>query len=335
MKKFCFLKNITLLLLAGISILPSAAQESKPGFTKQISIEWDNDYFALGGTDRYYTNGIYLNYKLLAKNSKPGEKKIWDFELGQAIYKQFTRKVWPTVLASNMYPGGIGALDRPITGYLYGKVSRLHFFDKEQLFEYGISVGTIGDNSFGRQTQANWHKASGVGDWWDWVWKYQLESELGVNLHGQFAKSLFKHDASRFFNLTSLTKATLGTSFTDASQSLVLQAGRFGKMNASSYWNSRLQNQKEEKQSREYFFYYAPEIKFQVYNATVQGGLFRDDKGPIVSDPEPVVITHTIGAMYGNNRLSAGAGVSFMSKEAQSQRYNHVYGKVQFAYRLR
>jgi lipid A 3-O-deacylase len=331
MKRFYLL--LTLLICFGSFNNVNSQQVKNKAYTKQASLALDNDY--LLGTDRYYTNGIYLSFDKLSRNQNPKvAKKIVGFELGQAIYKQFVRKVWPTVLASNMYPGGVGAIDRPITGYLYGKVKKKIFYTNNHLLQYGISVGTIGPASLGKEVQSGWHSASGVGSWWDWVWNYQLKNEAGINAHGQYAFPILKGKPGSLVNLTSVTNATLGTLFTDVSQSVVLQIGKTNSMRESSYWGSRMGHETTANNKKEIFFYYAPEIKYQVYNATVQGGMFGDDKGPITSTPERILFTNSFGLLYGTHRYTVNIGVVFLTKEAVSQRYNHGYGKIGFAYRF-
>ena len=310
--------------------------KSKP-LQNQVSITLENDYFVFKNTDRYYTSGIFASYDKAMKPKKSTVlNKTFKIEVGQMIFKQFTRKVWPTVLVSNAYPGGIGVIDRPITGYLFGKYSQQIFYKKQIMLQWGASVGTIGPMSLGRQVQSGFHKTSGVGNWWDWVWDYQLRSEVGVNLHSKFAFSIFKNKRESILQVTPITQATLGTTFTDASQSLFLQIGKTNAMHQSGFWNSRIAEKATTKpiHKNEIFFYYLPTAKYQMYNATVQGGYFLNDKGPIVSDIKPWVISHKLGAMFANDKYSFDASVVYLSKEAETQFNDHAYGSIRFAYRF-
>jgi lipid A 3-O-deacylase len=327
---------VALILVVFFSgIVPSSAQQkkSKPRCS-QYTFTLDNDYFLLNGSDRYYTNGVFLSFDQAISAKKLSViKKTYTIDAGQMIFKQFTRKVWPTVLVSNAYPGGVGAIDRPITGYLFGKYSQSSFYKKQRMVKWGVSVGSIGSLSFGKEMQSGFHKSTGVGNWWDWVWDYQLKSEVGINTHGQFAFSVFKGNS--FVQVTPITNATLGTIFTEASQSVLIQIGKANEMHESAYWNSRVSNNCGLlRHNTEMFFYYLPGIKHQFYNATVQGGLFAKDKGPITSEVKPWVASHKVGAMLSNGKYTFDMGVVFMGKEAASQFNNHAYGSIKVAYRF-
>jgi lipid A 3-O-deacylase len=104
---------------------------------------------------------------------------------------------------------------------------------------------------------------------------------------------------------------------------------------SSSFWNSRLQLEPSaaEKQAELYFFY-KPEIKYQLYNATIQGGLFRDDKGEITSTPESFVLSQAIGITFSIPRYCITYQVVFQGKEAISQFYNQSYASLVMAYRF-
>ena len=305
---------------------------SARNFTNQLSFSMDNDHFLLQGKDRYYTNGLFLNfYYIKKKTSSKTIKQIIHYEIGQKIYNAHARKILPYQNSVNA-PVGIEQIDRPITGYLFFKASRANFYLNNTLFEKGISVGTIGANSFGKQVQTIWHKKTGVGNYWDWIWDYQLKSEVGVNLHGSYAVSI--NNKKSIFQVTPITNASLGTHFTNVSQSLVFQLGRFNAMKESSYWNSRLQTSNETVIKKECFFFYKPQLQFQLYNATVQGGFFRENKGPIISRTEPVVINHQVGLSFSGRRYSATYYVCFESKESKSQFNKHSYAGFNFARRF-
>jgi hypothetical protein len=82
----------------------------------------------------------------------------------------------------------------------------------------------------------------------------------------------------------------------------------------------------------EFFLYYHPSLMFQLYNATVQGGMFRKDKGPITSSIEPFMFSQQLGIMFSLHRYTAGLQVTFQSKEATTQRSQHSYGSFQIGY---
>ncbi|HEY1020723.1 MAG TPA: lipid A deacylase LpxR family protein [Flavisolibacter sp.] len=292
-------------------------------FPHQVSVQTENDRYMFKGKDGYYTNGLTLQYtKSLAP--KPNyTKRLHQFEVGQKIFMPYSRKIYVPE-----------QIDRPVTGYLFFKFTRSAFRSPNTLWQWGLSVDAIGDASGARQVQNTFHNWINLNsNWWGWVWDYQLNSQLGANLHGQFAKALLKGANASRFQVIPVTKATLGTSFTNISQGLVLQVGHLAAQAQSAYWNATPGSVADKKW--EWAFYYHPEVLYQAYNATIQGGLFRDQKGPITADPEPLVISHQAGFFISGGRYQARLAANFQSKEAKTQRFSQSYGSVQVAYRFR
>lgn len=303
----------------------SEAQHSI-SYSKQLSITTENDFYLLQGKDAYYTNGIIINYSKIHHSDKAKFIKQTDqYEIGQKIFTAFSRKIY-----------NVSEIDRPIAGYLYAKFLRTSFLTHDRFFQWGISVGTIGKAALGKQMQNGFHKLIDVDPGiWGWIWDYQLKTEPGINLHGLYAKGLID-DKKTFFQLTPVTNITLGTSFTNISQSVFFQLGQLKPPGESAYWNASV----EEKGVRaikktELFLYYLPGLKYQLYNATIQGGLFRKDKGPITSTVKPLVFTQQLGALCSLDRYTLRLGIVFESKEARSQHFNHTYASIQGSYRFR
>jgi len=84
----------------------------------------------------------------------------------------------------------------------------------------------------------------------------------------------------------------------------------------------------------ELYFYYYPELTYQFYNATVQGGYFRKDKGPYISDLEDLVLAHQFGTAFAMSRCTVRLEVTIQSKESKSQRFTHDYGGIHLGYRF-
>ncbi|GHN01154.1 hypothetical protein WSM22_26430 [Cytophagales bacterium WSM2-2] len=318
---------LVVFVLAGVS---GQCQETDAKTKRhQLTFTCDNDFLLFKGEDGYYTNGVFIRYDRISVKPSTAIKRIYSYELGQMIYTAHSRKILPTSNPVNA-PVGIDQIDRPIAGYLYGKVTRTTFYNERTLLALGVSLGSTGDNSFGKDVLEFWHRMIGVKDYWNWVWNYQVKSELGINLHSTFARSLIQSHSS--FQITPVTQATLGTTFTNLSQAVLFQFGKLQPMSSSSYWHSRLQLAPTGRQP-ELFLYYRPEIKYQVYNATIQGGMFTADKGPILSDIKPFVFSHEVGVRFSVPRYCIGYNVVFQSKEAASQFDGEWYASMMVAFR--
>lgn len=310
------------LFLLFVFSVQGKGQPVPKSFSKQFTITTENDRYMLQGHDRYYTNGLVLQYVALQKPTPKAQKRLDQMEAGQKIYMPFARKIYVP-----------GEIDRPVAGYLYAQFLRTAFPQQNTLWQWGASVGAIGDASLGRLVQNTFHDLINVNsNKWGWVWNYQVKSEVGANLHSLYAKGLRSTTAG--FQLVPIVKATLGTLFTNASGGVLLQAGHLRPQNESSFWNAALGSHNTSEKF-EWFFYYYPELTLQAYNATVQGGLFRRNKGPITSAVELFVLAHQVGALFSTNRYFLRVSANYQSREAAAQRFGHNYGSLQAGYRIR
>lgn len=323
----CSLKiQVACLIVTLLLSISSKEQSISPkSFSKQLSVITDNDRYLMQGRDRYYTNGLMISYSMAHRSKNAAIlKQVNQYEIGQKIFTPYSRKI-----------DNVSQIDRPVTGYLYGKFSQSRFIMHNQFWEWGVSIGTIGKASLGEAMQNSFHKIIDINsNRWGWIWDYQLKSEPGINLHGRYARGLLNGNNS-FLQITPVTQATVGTSFTNLSQGLLVQIGKINLQHQGAWWNASVQDKQTTAPARsELFFYYHPEIKYQLYNATAQGGLFRRDKGPITSSVEPFVVMHQIGALFTLNRYTLKSELVLQSKETSSQRFTHNYGSIQFNYRF-
>lgn len=226
-------KNVLFILLLTCILSSSAAGQNKVDlrFTKELTAATDNDIYAMSGSDGYYTNGMAIGFSKIKKiNNDKNLKTIYKYEVGHKLFTAGIREVYV-----------ITEIDRPITGYLYGKFSVNNFKKKDRLVSYGVSVGTIGKNALGEQLLKLYHPLIKINsDWWGWLWRYQLKSEIGINIEGTYAKSLLNRNKLPFIQITPVTQGTLGTTFTNLSQSILFQIGKQNNISESSYWGSAL-----------------------------------------------------------------------------------------------
>ena len=310
---------------------PGRCQDSE-GIRNQITFLCDNNFFLFNGQDGYYTSGLFLKYDRLSAKPRGGLKKIFSFEAGQMIYNAHSRKILPVNQPN--FPGGVEQIDRPIAGYLFGKLSTSFFYSNNSMLKLGAFVGSTGKYSYGKDVQEFWHHVIGVKDYWNWIWDYQVNTEWSVNTQGVFAKSLLPANQP-IFQITPVTQATLGTAFTNASQAVLFQFGKIRPMSSSSYWNSRLQvTATTDHRPIEVFIFYQPKVSYQLYNATVRGGLFITDKGPIISAVKPFVFSQEAGIRFSTTRYCIGYHLTFQTREAANQFYRQSFGSIMGAIRF-
>ena len=306
-------------------------QKIKTGsYSKEISFTCDNDFFLFSGSDRYYTNGLFFDYTYISKTEKLA-KIISKFTLGQKIFTAFKRKIPPE---------NVQLLDRPITGYLYFNYSVLKFFENNQLLSLGITPGIIGPAAFGEEVQTSWHRLIGIKSQWDWIWKYQLHNAFGVDLEAAYAKTIIGSSINKF-QISPLSNISVGTNETFIKQDLVFQVGKFNNMHNSELWGSlisrsgnSLSGDQKANRNVELFFYYQPSIMYQFYNATIEGGMFTNNKGPIVDKINNWVLMNTCGISTSVKNVGALFQIVYQSREATSQFDSHIYGTIKLSYKF-
>jgi lipid A 3-O-deacylase len=294
-------------------------------FTREISLVTDNDNYLLQKRDGYYTNGFYFSFQHL-NTKKKGEdaKLITRYEIGQMIFNPYKYSITDPEL-----------MDRPFAGYLFVKASRSRFFQTGANFQYGLSVGVLGSASGAEEVQRSYHKLIHIYEVRGWG--YQLKNEPGLNLQLQYSHPLTGLLKPRqAVDLHAIGKANAGNTFTNASAGLLLRIGLMENSTQSVAWNSRLHyDQPSYLHSLELFIFYQPEAMLQIYNATLQGGLFRNDKGPVTADIEPWLYQHRMGLMFARRRFSLALGVIHRTKEAKHMRRKENYGSILLNYRIK
>ena len=303
---FCFL-----LAMPGIS----------QNFKNEFGFRSDNDAYLAIAQDQYYTNGLFITYRHALKPSGKSEiiKKIWEAEAGQYMYNATSGSV------SNQ-----GEVDRPFAAYLYGQLKMNWFKENEQVFQTGLQIGTIGPKALGKEAQETLHNA--VGFYSIDGWQYQVKNETGVNGFFNYSTLLARKNNSDF-SLTASVRA--GNTFAGAGASVLFRTGQINKLFNSVSTNSRISNSNTDSlASKEMLFYLKPSLNFIAYNATIQGGMFVKDKGPVINTPNRVVFSQELGVMYAKNHWTFDFSLIFQTKEIKTQEGRHQYGSASIYYRF-
>lgn len=312
------LKPITLAFL----LMTATTLLAQPGnYKSSFGFRTENDAYLGFGSDRYYTNGLFINYSHAIRQADTGgniAKKTWAAEAGQSIFNAQTGAV-----------PDISYVDRPFAGFLYGS-AKMNWFTKDgQQFSAGVSVGTIGPNSLAQDAQELLHDV--VGFYEINGWQYQVKNELGVNAQFEYKRLLARTGESTDFTLSS--SATLGTTFTRAAAGVLFRAGDINELFQSASSGSRISNEQASIiPEREFFFYTQPMLQVVAYDATIQGGLFRDDKGAVTYTPNRLVYSQELGVKYASERWTLSFAAIFKTKELKSQVKSHQFGSASLYY---
>ena len=282
----------------------------------------DNDLYLFNKQDQYYTNGIFFNMRRTADSTRlPANEanRIWGVTIGQQMYNAYTANI--------RY---IEEVDRPITAYLFLSANLDRYFGNERFVSFTAEIGTIGQRALGKQFQEGIHKAFRLYDISGW--QYQLENAWGADLTVQYGGLLYRNPA-QWFDVSGRATASLGLNHTGVAVAPSLRLGRINPFHQSAYTASRLQA-RGNTVADELFLYYSPRLHFVGYDATLQGGMFLHNKGPVTHTPARWVWYNRIGVMYARKALSLHFQYIFYTKEVPGMFFRHRYGSVGMGYRF-
>jgi lipid A 3-O-deacylase len=309
---------INLLIISLIGFNTANAQT----YRNQIGGRLENDQYINPYNDRYYMAGTMLNYTTILKHTGDNTglmKKTLEIEIGQHIYGPFAT-----------YARKIKMQDRPYTGYLYAGGSMNWLYANESALKVTVQVGTIGPASGAEKIQKGFHDIFGLKE--PEGWQYQLKNEVGLNIEANYKQLLYRN-SKNWLDVSIDPSVRIGNTFSNATAAVMLRAGKLGKLYESASTNSRV-SLKDEEQGGELFFYAIPQLSYVAYNATIQGGLFRDDKGPVTFDIYNLVFTQQLGVQFATRRWSASYTAFIRTREVKSTALGDQWGVLALAYRF-
>jgi hypothetical protein len=320
MPYFCNLLYISFLLILSIISVSSVSAQI---FKQELSFTTENDIYFY--QDRYYTSGTFVNYRYATGAAKRINnpnliKTTTEFEFGHEIYTPYSAKAPDPALH-----------DRPFTGYLYGAAAFNRFYKNESMLRFKAEAGIIGPPALGKEVQMGYHDLLNI--YKPKGWEYQLKSEPGLNLSLDYQNMLLR-SSNKMADVTLVSSALLGNTFSGANLGMLIRLGKLNYLYESITNNSLISLDPPEKKSWELFLYTIPRINYVAYDATIMGGLFLKDKGPITFDAKRFVYSQQIGISLSAERWSANYNIVLKSREVKSEAKAHAYGSISLAYRF-
>ena len=324
MLQFDTMKNLFALMVLAISVQPIrlfGADSLANSFKKEIYFIHDNDLYRFNKKDGYYTNGFFLRYSTPLK--KRATNTIQFFELTHLMFNANYR----IILDKQQ-------IDRPIASFLFAKYGQTKFLNRNAIFQWFSSIGVLGKAAQGERLQNLFHsKFNIVNHLAGWQW--QVKDEIGFNSGATIAKSFNLRHNNINFQFEPAIQANVGNTFTNAAFAPIFKLGKFNTGKQNSWWGGHLlHQQKQQTNTAEWYLFTQPSIGYHWYNATVQGGMFRNDKGAVVTAIYPWLFRQNTGIAYNKPRWSATFAVCYMGKESVTQIREHRYRSVQFAWRF-
>ena len=310
---------LTLLVLCFFSFLAQAQT-----YKNEFGFKSDNDSYLGQGSDRYYTNGLFLNFRRAIDQQKLRaglEKEIYEISAGQKMYNAYSG-----------YAPDPNTQDRPFAGYLYIGGALSWFHANESILKTSVELGTTGPNSLAEDGQELLHRT--IGFYSLDGWQYQIKNELAINVSAQYTK-LLTRVADNAVDFSFEGYANAGTTYTGAGAGVLFRTGALNQLFNSAYTNAVIGNNAKTKAmvKREFFFYAKPQLNFVAYDATVQGSLFNNDS-PVTFSVKPIVFAQQLGLNYSSQRFTADYSMLFKTKEIKSTARAHQWGSITMYYRF-
>ncbi|MDP3470168.1 MAG: lipid A deacylase LpxR family protein [Daejeonella sp.] len=318
------MKKILLLLTLALCLTFLRSNAQYNSYKSELGFRSDNDSYLAQGQDRYYTNGLFVKYRSAIDQSAIKNPKlnkiIWELESGQKMFNPQTGSI--------MNPDFI---DRPFAAYLYVGGAINFLYNSEGNLKLKMQIGTIGPSAKGKEAQEFLHNTFGFYEIDGWQW--QVNNELGINSSLEFQKLIGRLGSQKTdFSVSSYLNA--GNTFAGAGAGILFRTGAINPLHSSASTQSVVSNNSKSKVEKEFFFYAKPMLHFIAYDATIKGGMFRNEKGPVVFDAKPLVFSQQAGAIFSRNRWTADFSVIFKSREIKSSAKPHQYGSMALFYRL-
>lgn len=310
-----------LLIVTGILIF---LQTNAQTYKNEFGFKSDNDSYLAQGSDRYYTNGLFISFRRAMDQGKLKEsleKRTYEISVGQKMY--------------NPQSGDVpdpAKQDRPFAGYLYAGAAMSWFHTNERILKLSAEIGTTGPNSLAEDGQELLHKT--VGFYALHGWEYQIKNEVALNLSAQYTRLLYR-STNNATDFSFEGYANAGTTFSGAGAGILFRAGGINQLFNSAYTNAVVGNNPKTKTlvKREVFFYAKPQLNFVAYDATIQGSIFNNSS-PVTFGAKPIVFAQQLGFNYSSQRFTFDFGMIFKTREVKSTAKAHQYGTISMFYRF-
>ena len=295
--------TIIILLFLHLGTVLSQALEETP----HISLTTENDLYSLptGTTDRYYTNGLRIDYFF--------EKESRRFPSSLLLKISDDKNVYGWGLAQNMFTPSqidIEAVqyeDRPYAGALFA-IHTLNSYDytKKIKLTSDFYIGVIGPLSLAEETQIavhgffNYTKPEG--------WKNQVPNDIILNYNIRLEKEIVYVPEKLF--VTGAIETFTGTLYNAMGAGFSLRVGRVHNFLEAKTESSTRKNKSH------FYVLLKPTARVIYYNALLQGGIITNLKntyeGYLLNKDqvERINVFTEVGVVYTRPKMN----ISFMQK---------------------
>lgn len=315
------MKKLTLLFIIFTSLYSFGQNQ----FSKAFYFNNDNDLYTSKFRDRYYTNGMFLGFRYLSKNTpKKYQKRIYEIEIGHEMYTPYKAIVEEKDLH-----------DRPFAGHLFGRFGIVNV-DEKKITKASLQLGIVGPDALGYEIQEIIHEIYGFKDVDGW--RYQIQNTLAVNFTYDYLKNIHT-DKTKTIDFTWVNRGRIGTIYTDVTSGLLMRIGinTLANISNSMEFGSNLNDVSTSsfKQIETYFFF-KPSLRYTLYDTTIQGSLFND-QSEVTREIIPIVFNFQAGIKFTMKRFNFGYTFNYHTNKVENlvHENGNIFGTIGLEYMIR
>ena len=305
MRKF-YLTNLCLLFFS--FSMRSQTDSVKPTFEntyRYIHYTYENDFFNM--TDRYYTQGIQLEYISPFVEKSPLSKLL--IRLKNNSQKHFGMAVEQNCFTPrSIRYDTLNTLERPYAASMFLTHSLISIdTERKRRLTTKLDLGIIGPCAVCEEEQKGIHKAleniAPLG------WEHQLKTDAIVNYSAFLEQSFF---SSKYFQFIGLADIRTGTLYDDISGGLMFRAGIM-----NSYFANLGVTKNTHINKFQFYLTAKGKVKLVGYNAVMEGGLFSKHNDLVIfpNEMERAVYLFYGSAVLAYKRVSIEYARVFITKE--------------------
>lgn len=282
-------------------------------YSGTLSLNAENDIFAPGNTDKFYTHGSRISYTtpvevnydgLLSGNVLFGDKEAFEISVGQYMYTPDDIEI------VELQEG-----ERPYAGVAFLEAAQIKH-DEKQYSRIGYLAGVIGPYSYAEETQTWIHELTGselpLG------WDNQIDTEPLLNLQYTYKYKLFSNE---WFDLTPRSETALGNAHIFTGFGTDLRVG----YNMDDWSYSTMEPVPRGIQNFSGFLLLGSDAKYVARNITLDGNTWEDSYS---IDKEPFVWEYYCGFGLKYSWMAVEYKMTRRSEEFKGQESKEDFGSV-------
>lgn len=299
------MKTTILSFLTLISVCFSYTQD----VNEAIGFIVENDKMVL--LDRYYTSGLFINYKRNLENNFLFKKDSSNtLQLNVTIGNE-------TYTPKNLRSFNTQLFDRPYAGWLFLK-TELVKVKRANMLSLGMEIGITGEESLAGKLQTWFHEFLNIND--NPTWHQEIEFKFLLNLK---TKYILNTQINNKQSLQYIGSASIGTKDIYMEYGIDYFVGKFNALQNTS----RLGLIDKTKQN-EFFGYLGLAYRYVAHNTLIQGSLDYED-ALFTSRIKHHLLKFKVGTVLKIRNSTFKLGYNFNTRETPKAA-THAYGTLSF-----